>query len=308
MHGGTRRKDFNRFKTVNKSCFPCISVISVAENKMKLKAPAKINLYLDVLNKRKNGYHNLKTVFQSVSLFDDIIIKETNGGIKISSDSSDIPAGRKNIVYAAASAIKKHSGIKKGVLIKIKKRIPVGAGLGGGSSDAAAVLRGLNKLWELKLSEKALIGLAKKIGADVPFFAAGGGRCMAGGIGDILTLLSVKKREWYVIVKPAFKISTKFVYSRLVLSENKTFQAGLTKLEQCSKINQYYNRLEDAVIPLYPEIKDIKKKLISYGAEFSLMSGSGSCVFGVVKNRNAGAKIKNLLKKDGYDVWLVHSV
>lgn len=291
-------------------------------NKMKLKAPAKINIFLDILNKRKDGYHNMKTVFQSVSLFDDISIKETSGGIKISSDSPDIPGGRKNIVYKAAAAIKKYSGIRKGVLIKIKKRIPVGAGLGGGSSDAAAVLMGLNKLWGLKLSGKVLISLAKKLGADVPFFIYGAGRCAAEGIGDILTPLSVKKRKWYVIVKPSFKISTKSVYSRLVLSKNKTFpagltppflgnplrRAGLTKLKQCSKIDTYYNRLEDVVIPLYPEIKKIKEKLISYGAEFSLMSGSGSCVFGVVKNQNTGAKIKSFLKKDGYDVWLVKGI
>ncbi|MBN1383641.1 MAG: 4-(cytidine 5'-diphospho)-2-C-methyl-D-erythritol kinase [Elusimicrobia bacterium] len=283
---------------------------------MKLKAPAKINLFLDILNKRKDGYHNLKTVFQRVSLFDDISIKETESGIKVSCDDPGIPTGKENIAYKAAVLVKKYSRIKKGVLIRIKKGIPVGAGLGGGSSDAAEVLKGLNRLWNLKLSKKNLIKIAKKIGADVPFFASGLKKCMAMGIGDILTPLSAGKKEWYVIVKPSFNISTKFVYSRLNLFKRKGLTpknprgiyTGLTKQRQYSNIDKYYNRLEDVVIPLYPEIEKIKEKLVSYGAEFSLMSGSGSCVFGFVKDNKIGNKIKNSLKKDGYSVWLVHTV
>lgn len=277
--------------------------------KMKLKANAKINLFLDILNKRKDGYHNIKTIFQEVSLSDDIFIREkretaaeqnakqprNNNGIRIYCDNPKVPTDKRNLVYKAADLIKRNSGIEKGVLIKIKKRIPVGAGLGGGSSDAAAVLKGLNKLWELNFSKNQLIKIAKRIGADVPFFVVGG-RCHATGIGDVLTPVPLKKKEWYVVVKPDFEISTKSVYS------------WLTKTKKVGKINKYYNRLEDVVIPLRPEIKKIKNLLVESGAEYSLMSGSGSCVFGFVRNRKVGEKIKNKMKKKGYTVWLVYSI
>ncbi|MEW6556336.1 MAG: 4-(cytidine 5'-diphospho)-2-C-methyl-D-erythritol kinase [Elusimicrobiota bacterium] len=276
---------------------------------MKLKANAKINLFLEVLNKRKDGYHNIRTVFQEISLADDIFITEkretdakqhakqtrNNNMIKICCDNPEIPTDKKNLVYKAAMLLKKQFNIKKGVEIKIKKRIPVGAGLGGGSSDAAAVLKGLNRLWELNLTKTQFIKIAKQIGADVPFFVLGG-RCFGEGIGDKLTPLKIKKKEWYVMVKPQFDISTKSAYSLL------------TKSQKISKINKLGNRLEDVIIRHYPEIKKIKEKLIKYGAEFSLMSGSGSGVFGIVRNKKEGNEIKNQLKKDGYTVWLVHTV
>ncbi|HAX61997.1 MAG TPA: 4-(cytidine 5'-diphospho)-2-C-methyl-D-erythritol kinase [Elusimicrobia bacterium] len=263
--------------------------------KMKLKANAKINLFLDILGKRKDGYHNLKTIFQEISLPDEIWLKEIKTGVKIFCDNPKIPTDKRNLVYKAADLLKRYSGIKKGVEIKIKKRIPIGAGLGGGSSDAASVLKGLNKLWKLNFSKNQLIKIAKKIGADVPFFILGG-KCLGEGIGAQLTPLKIKKKEWYVIVKPSFEISTRTVYLRL------------TKTVKIDKIKKYINRLEDVVIPLYPEIKKIKDLLTESGAEFSLMSGSGSCVFGFVKNKKSGEEIKNRLKKDGYTVWLVHSI
>jgi len=263
--------------------------------KIRLKANAKINLFLDILGKRRDGYHNIKTIFQEVSLYDDINIEEKGKGIRIICDKPEIPTDNRNLVYKAADLIKRYSNINKGILIKIKKRIPVGAGLGGGSSDAAALLKGLNKIWCLKLSKKVIIDIGRKIGADVPFFIEGG-KCLATGIGDILKPISLRKKEWYVIVKPCFGISTKYVYSQL------------TKINKNSKISLYFNRLEEVVIPVYPEIGEIKDKLVSFGASISLMSGSGSCVFGVVNNKNKGKKIRDLLRKDGYSVWLVHSV
>lgn len=265
--------------------------------KIKIEANAKINLFLDVLNKRADGYHNIKTVFQEISLADEIFIKEIKSGIKILCDMPGIPLGRKNLVYTAAYLLKKRFHLSgKGVEIKIKKNIPAGAGLGGGSSDAAAVLKGLNELWNLKLGRKQLAEIGKEIGADVPFFICGGGRCLGEGIGDVIRPLKSKKSEWYVVVKPKFEISTKFVYSRL------------TAVKITDTIKKHINRLEDVVIPLYPEIKKIKDKLVDYGAVFPLMSGSGSCVFGIVKNKQSGKEIKNKMKKDGYAVWLVHAV
>jgi len=264
---------------------------------IKLKANAKINLFLDILNKRKDGYHNIRTIFQEISLTDEIYVREIKNGIKIFCAHPKVPTNKTNLVYKAADLLKKHSGIKKGILIKIKKNIPVGGGLGGGSSDAAAVLKGLNKLWNLKLTKNQLAGIGKKIGADVPFFIYGG-RCLGEGIGAQLTPLKIRKTEWYVLVKPPFEISTKNAYAYL----------RLTKTRKTDKIKKCVNRLEDVVIPLYPEIKKIKDLLTESGAEFSLMSGSGSCVFGFVKNKIAGIRIKNRLQKAGYVVWLVHSV
>lgn len=285
---------------------------------IKLKANAKINLFLDILGKRKDGYHNIKTVFQEISLSDDIFIKEIKNGIPLKRDSVSIvcdnpliPTDKRNLVYKSADLIKRRFGIKKSVEIKIKKRIPVGAGLGGGSADAAAVLRGLNKLWNLKLTKSQLVRIGKQIGADVPFFLYGG-RCLGEGIGDKLTSLKIRKKEWYVLVNPPFEIFTKTVYSRLTPLEiqyrGATSLMGLTKTRKTYKINKHTNRLEDVVIPLYPEIKKIKDLLVENGAKFSLMSGSGSCVFGFVKNKSVGEKIKKNIRKDGYTVWLVHSV
>ena len=266
--------------------------------KINLKAHAKINLFLDILDKREDGYHNIRTVFQEISLADEIEIKETSaksGKISVKTSDPALPSGAGNLAYKAAAAIKKYSGVKKGVEIFIKKNIPVGAGLGGGSSDAASVLTGLNRLWKLKLNKKTLCMIGKSLGADVPFFIYGG-RCLGEGIGDILTPLHRKNKEWYVIVYPRFEISTKYVYDQLTERKKKCI------------ITNYCNKLESVVLPRYPEIGAVKRKLKALGAAHSLMSGSGSCVFGVVKNEKAGKKIMDSLKGSAYKDWLVHSV
>jgi len=265
---------------------------------INLKANAKINIFLDVLDKRKDGYHNIKTVFQEISLADSINIKDTSGlkgEIVIKTSAPRLPTDRRNLAYRAADIIRKYAGIKRGAEIYIEKKIPVGAGLGGGSSDAACVLKGLNKLWNLKINNRQLCSLGKRIGADVPFFIYGG-RCLGEGIGDILTPLPVGKKEWYVIVYPGFEISTKFVYEQL------------TEIKKRCIIKTHYNKLENVVLPLYPEIRIMKEKLKMWGADYSLMSGSGSCVFGVVKDRMTGKKVMGYLKKYAYGIWLVHSV
>ncbi len=265
---------------------------------IKLKANAKINLFLDVLDKRADGYHNIKTVFQEISLADRIRIKEKpgpRGGITVTSSDPSLPSGKKNLAFRAASAIKEYSGVKKGVEIHIEKNIPVGAGLGGGSSDAACVLKGLNRLWKLNIGRHELCAIGREIGADVPFFIYGG-RCVGEGIGDVLTPVPVGKTEWYVIAYPRFEISTKFVYGQLTETKKKCI------------IKNYCNRLESVVLPLYPEIRVLKEKLIKLGAVHSLMSGSGSCVFGVVKDKRTGEKIIGYLKRCGYDGWLAYGV
>ena len=266
--------------------------------KINLKANAKINIFLDVLDKRNDGYHNIKTIFQEISLADDIIIKETSGQkgeIVINISDPRLPADQRNLAYKAADIIKKYAGVECGVEIDIEKKIPASAGLGGGSSDAACVLKGLNKIWNLKINKDQLCSLGKMIGADVPFFIYGG-RCLGEGIGDVLTRIPFKKKEWYVIVHPCFEISTKFVYNQLTETKKKCI------------IKNYYNKLENVVLPLYPEVGIIKQKLKMWGAAHSLMSGSGSCVFGVVKDRKTGNNIMGYLKQYTYGSWLVYGV
>lgn len=263
---------------------------------IKAVANAKINIYLDVLGKRPDGYHNIKTVFQEVSLADTLFISELKTGIKVSCSNPNIPSDERNLAYKAAAVLREFAGINAGAEIKIVKNIPAGAGLGGGSSDAAAVLQALNKLWKLKIPKHSLAELGKKIGADVPFFIYGK-RCMAEGIGDILTPLPSEKKEWYVIVYPGFEISSELVYTRLTSNKKRCI------------IKNYYNRLEEVVIPIYPEILKIKDKLSASGAQIALMSGSGSSVFGLVNDAASGETVASTMKNIGYKyTWVVHSI
>ncbi|OQA92184.1 MAG: 4-diphosphocytidyl-2-C-methyl-D-erythritol kinase [Elusimicrobia bacterium ADurb.Bin231] len=267
-------------------------------SELVLKANAKINLFLDVINKRSDGYHDIKTVFQEVTLSDDIRLRQTAHGIKILCDEPGIPSDNKNLAYKAADLVKKYAGINKGISIKITKRIPAGAGLGGGSSDAAAVIKGLNEMWKLGLSRKIMCSIASEIGADVPFFIFGG-RCLGEGLGEALTQIPVTKRYWYVVVFPGFEISTKYVYDQLTINKKKCIIKNYNKT--------YYNRLEEVVLPAYPEIDCIKQRLVAAGAEFSMMTGSGSSVFGVAGTETKGKDIILKMKKFGYKMWLVRS-
>jgi len=254
--------------------------------RISLKAPAKINWFLSVLNKREDGYHNIISPMQCVDLF-DLLSFEDAEEIHLLSDL-DIPA-EGNLVYRAAAMLKKVSSYKRGARIGLQKNIPVSAGLGGGSSDAASALIGLNRLWGLNFDKVTLMKIAAEIGADVSFFLSGA-LSLAEGRGEKVTDLNTEASAILLLVKPDVSVSTSWAYN--------SYKTGLTKKTVDIKLfcqalgrenfvflhDMVFNDLEDVVIRKYPVVGELKKTLLQNGALFSLMSGSGSTVFGVFQS------------------------
>jgi len=294
---------------------------------MKILAPAKINMFLEITGKRKDGYHTLNTLLQTVSLYDEITISPSKSGkIEFTCDwsgsvvqdtSSNASPNAKNLCFRAAEALKKHFGEKKGAKIKLFKRIPVGAGLGGGSSDAAAVLKGLLKFWSRRIEGKKLLEIASKLGSDVPFFLYGG-CCLAQGTGEKLTPLrtSWEKRPLdIVLVKPGFSKSTGDIYREFDQKPRGFRQLAnlknIPKIKRKKHINLrdiiFTNNLESVVLEKYPGLKKIKAKLIEMGAAACLMTGSGTAVFGTFDSSMAAKKAVNEFRKQKLGAWLVHA-
>ena len=267
---------------------------------MKYYAPAKINLSLDVIKKREDGYHELKMIMQTISLYDELDI-DKNDIITLDCNKKDIPLDNKNLTWKAAERFFEYTNIRGGCNIYIKKVIPDGAGLGGGSSDAATVLLALNKIYKTNLSKEELINIAVKIGADVPFFILGG-TCLAEGIGEKLTRIENKIDPYILIYKPEFSISTKWVYENLNLQNKPTY--NINEIINDLSINnkgfstKIFNYLEDVSIGHFPEISDIKTLLKNKGADGVLMSGSGSSVFAVFFNENVAKEAFESLKSN----------
>ncbi len=254
---------------------------------MTLQAYAKINIGLHILGKRSDGYHDLETIFHEINLFDEIDL-EPHKSLEMNADSILVPVDESNLCLKAASILQKERKIKEGVMIQLRKKIPIGAGLGGGSSDAAAVLRGLNELWKLKLSNQQLRTIAGEIGSDVPFFIEGG-NAYASGRGEILDHFSLDIPFWIAVVTPLIHISTTWAYSHLKLQrdgKDSELQSKITKYISNPKkiLSLVQNDFEQTTISIYPEIGQLKEKLKEMGAVFSLMSGSGSSVFGFFEN------------------------
>ncbi len=294
---------------------------------LELLSPAKVNLFLDVTSKRPDGFHNILTVFERIDLFDWITLDVIRSGIKLQTTSKELPRGRANIAYKAAELFLKNFKLKKGIYIKIEKNIPIAAGLGGGSSNAATVLLGACKLFGLSISKEELLPLAKKIGSDVPFFIEESSFAIGKQRGDALIPLRTNKQFRHILVCPKVKIFTRYVYSELerrknnittIFSSNYNKKSeivnlckkiGLTKNSQGS-INTLlnlckailYNKLQLIVEYRVSEIGEIKKALKSYGVA-SLMSGSGPAVFGFVDSRKEAKTIKNKLTSQ-YD-WRI---
>jgi 4-diphosphocytidyl-2-C-methyl-D-erythritol kinase len=269
--------------------------------KLLVKAPAKINLSLDVLFKRPDGYHEVEMVMTTIDLADrlELSLSEKNE-IKIISHSRFIPDDNRNLAYQAAQLLKDRFQIKQGVTIAIEKTIPVAAGLAGGSSDAAAALRGLNKLWKLGLSLDELAILGSEIGSDVSFCVYGG-TALAKGRGEIITELPVPPTCWVILAKPFIGVSTADVYRRLDLTKMKhpntkgMIEAIETKNYQsvCENVG---NVLEDVTLNLYPEVAQIKDQMKRFGADAVLMSGSGPTVFCLVQHDSRMHRIYNGLR------------
>lgn len=283
-------------------------------NSIELKSRAKINLSIDVLGKLPNGYHLVEMIMQTIDLYDIITIKRTiNKEIIIKSDSSEIPLDNNNIVYKAANLIRNQFKIDKGIEIFIQKNIPVAAGMAGGSSNAAAVLVGLNKLWNLNLSEKELQDLGFKLGADVPFCISGNA-ALAEGLGEKLTdIKGLPPNVNILICKPELFISTRDVYEGLNLNniQNRPNNDALLSHLECGDVKfvakNMANVLEGVTAKKHKEIDEIKQTMISYDALGSMMSGSGPTVFGLFENGEDALKCKNKLIKKYKQVYIVNS-
>lgn len=271
-------------------------------------APAKINLFLQVHGKREDGYHQVSTVYQEVSLYDELELTPANHGIQISCDAPGLPGGPENLAYRAAELLLPIA--PGGVCIRLKKVIPWQAGLGGGSSDAAAVLRGLNKLWGLRLSLAELAELASKLGSDVPFFLLGG-TALGTGRGELIEPLARIRRLDLMLVKPPFGLSTPLVYKayRPTYRETPTLEEfmGVLADGQPETIGRYLrNDLEDAACQLRPELARLKERLLKQGALGCLVSGSGSSVFAVLP-QNYEATYWTQVLPVGYQAFFTHA-
>ncbi len=268
---------------------------------LQFSAYAKINLTLDVLGKRADGYHEVEMIMQSIDLHDQISLQEQKSGIDILVNHPLVPNDEDNLAYRAASLLMETSQVNSGVRIEIAKNIPVAAGLAGGSSDAAAVLVGLNQLWNLGLSKQELMELGSQLGADVPFCILGG-TVLAKGIGTELIPVESLPEIDLVLVKPEISISTKDIYSRYspaLVKRKPELKAMLTGIRerniQTIKAN-LVNVLEDITLHYYPEVQRIKDQMLEMGLSSVLMSGSGPTLFALVDSSEIAEKCVNQLK------------
>ncbi len=280
-------------------------------NELTVHAPAKINLALKILRRRADGYHDIKSILQKVSLYDTLSLKLSPlQGITVTADDPSIPTDSRNLAYRAADLLLKQQKITPGISIHIKKRIPAGAGLGGGSSNAAATLTGLNKLLRCNLTETELLRLGVEIGADVPFFIYDKPSALAEGIGEQLSPVTIQVPLWLVIVFPGFSISTKWAYEnyRVLTNEGKNIRIPCSFKQLNSVLHILSNDLETVVTKQYPEIQEIKHTLIQAGACGSLMSGSGSSVFGIFPDEQQAQEALTLLGTPANRVFIAHSL
>ena len=263
---------------------------------ISLKALAKINLGLDVVRRREDGYHEVRMIMQTIHLYDRLDIKRTKeSGIQIQTNLSFLPVNENNLIYKAAKLLMDEFSITDGVSVKLDKRIPVAAGMAGGSTDAAAMLFGMNRLFSLGLTKRQLMERGVQIGADVPYCIMRG-TALAEGIGEELSPLAPMVKCPVLIAKPSISVSTKFVYQNLKLDDT-TIHPDIDRLIADIRAKNLYdiaahmgNVLETVTIPNYPVIDEIKKHMLSHGAVGAMMSGSGPTVFGLFDDEDTAKK------------------
>lgn len=267
-------------------------------DKMQLKALAKINLGLDVLRRREDGYHEVKMIMQTISLYDELDLRKVKQpGIQVKTNLYYLPTNENNLVYRAAKLLMDEFGIDGGISINLKKTIPVAAGMAGGSSDAAAVLWGVNQMYGLGLSRTDLMERGVKLGADVPYCILRG-TALAEGIGEKLSVLPSMPKCWILIAKPGISVSTKFVYENLHANDLRPEQhpdvdamiAAMKEKDLSLLASRMGNVLETVTVPAYPVIDEIKKCMVENGALGSMMSGSGPTVFGIFDSQAKARK------------------
>ncbi len=288
---------------------------------LAVPAFAKINLHLAIGSHRPDGYHSLHTLFQEISLQDRLVCRLTDGAVQLTTNASHIPTGKDNLILKALLLLKKELGVSGGIHVELDKQIPTGAGLGGGSSDAAAALWAGWVLWKRIPGAEAikrgnvpalLYQCARRLGADVPFFLAGG-RAEGRGIGDRLTSLPKTKKRWLVLVYPRVFVSTPKAYGWL---DEARGQRGFGRRDSGSVERRpnplwprkYRNDFEAVVFPRFPAVLAAHTELKTLGCRQVMMSGSGASVFGFVKNRLEGARILRRLKSKRWDSFLVHTL
>lgn len=281
--------------------------------RIRLESPAKLNLFLKVLHKRPDGFHNIITVFERIDLNDEIrLTSNPSGAIRIDCAHPQVPRGPKNLVYQAARLLRDDFKIKEGVDIYIKKNIPVAAGLGGGSSNAATTLKGLNELWKLGLSRAQLLSYARQLGSDVAFFLYDCPWALGTGRGDFIQKLDVKTKLWHVLVVPCVKIYSGEVYGGLGLapgpggprkvltkrSDNVSiFLRHLRRADVAQIGYRLVNDLERVVLLLFPHLKKLEQRLKSLDTKGVMVSGSGPCVFAVVETQQQAKDIQRILSR-----------
>lgn len=284
---------------------------------MKVKSFAKINLYLDIVGKRPDGYHLLKTVMQTVDLYDELVFEFGPGDdIQVLSNTDKLKNDRTNIIYRAIELMKQEFNISSSINVALKKNIPMGAGLGGGSSNAAAIIKTLAGFFNISCPYKKLIDIACRLGADVPFFLKGQ-TALCEGIGEIIIPLAPIKNLKIVIVNPNYEISTAEVFKRVGQRAGQNAHFPLTKNRENDIITDFtqyvaddlplYNVLEDFVLPYHSGLVEIKDLLKSFGCP-SLMSGSGASVFGILKDEVNISELEKALKNKRWSFWFCRSI
>ena len=305
--------------------------------RVTLSSPAKLNLFLKVCGKRPDGYHEIVTVFERIDLADRISFwPTTDRAIRIRCDHNQVPVGSRNLVFKAAQLLREECGIRQGARIKIEKKIPVAAGLAGGSSNAATALIGLNKIWNLRLENAKLIALARKIGSDVPFFLNDTSWALGTGRGDRIKKLDIKARFWHILVVPKVKMYSWKVYqalqSQLISAQNQKSRGlhspdrggtnVLTKINDNANILihklkkdnvldvgfELSNDLETEIFRLYPPLRKLKERLKSLNTKGVMVSGSGPCVFGLAETVQDARSFKKALLKRHSQVFIVRTL
>lgn len=274
-------------------------------DEIKVKALAKVNLGLDVIRRREDGYHEVKMIMQTIHLYDQLEIKKTEKpGIQITTNLDFLPTNENNLIYKAAKLLQDTCKIEEGVAVDLQKHIPVAAGMAGGSTDAAAVLYGMNELFHLGMKRQKLMELGVQIGADVPYCLMRG-TALAEGIGEKLKSLPPMPKCPVLIAKPAISVSTKFVYENLKLDEHTVHPdidaqlAAIRKGDLQGVAAHMGNLLETVTIPEYPVIDEIKRCMLESGAINAMMSGSGPTVFGLFEDEDTARKAFDTMRDTG---------
>ena len=272
---------------------------------IRVFAPAKLNLYLDVLDKRTDGFHNIETIFEKIDLKDEIIIKEKGRGLKVKASSNKCSQDKDNIVYKAAKALSVEAKIRLNIEIYIKKNIPVSAGLGGGSSNAASSLRAINELFALGVSEKRIFEIALGLGKDVPFFMKDMPFAVAGGAGEALKKLDLTQSFFHILIKPFIPLSTRLMYNRIDRHNFSSRPHSLKKALSALKghdikalEDNYYNIFENVLGRNRVHIDKIRAMLFKAGCRHSLLSGSGPTVFCTFGNNKSAENVFKAIRKN----------